>query len=148
MNKAPYFTTLWVTGQFVGYHKWPDAPAEVGFLRHLHRHLFKVKLSIFVSHDNRQEEFFIVQDSLIHYLRETFEHGFDVESTTSCEQMARRIAAHFLALDYKVRSVEVSEDGENGATVHLLGASPYPQELVYHGADESVPAGSPSAILD
>lgn len=105
---------IWVTTQFKGFHIWGEAPEEVEFLRNNHRHLFKVKITIEVLHDNRELEFFILQEIL-----DTF---IDVELTKdnlgSCEMIGEQIKLYF-EKEYPNRfiEVEVSEDGENGAIV-------------------------------
>lgn len=105
-------TYIWVTTSFVGFHRWKDAPSEVEFLRHFHRHVFHVKLFVPVSHDNRDVEFLQLKDRLDAYLVLTFGgEGFE----HSCEQIASMI----LDVYPHATRCEVSEDGENGATVIL-----------------------------
>ena len=136
MKLAPYFTTIWVTTEFSGLHRYPEAPEEVAWLRYPHRHLFKVRVELHVSNDNRDQEFFIVQGVLDHYVKEKLSVQSTDETcpTTSCETMAQRIAQYMLGNAYNVRSVEVSEDGENGAKVHMLGTLHTARELTYRDA--------------
>lgn len=103
---------VYVTHQFEGYHRWLEAPSAVIFLRDYHRHIFHVKLTVRVKHGNRDVEFFILQRHLkdvilLMYGGKHFNH--------SCEQIAEYISLQFTKQDYDVVSVEVSEDGENGA---------------------------------
>lgn len=96
-------------------HCWPEAPAAVGFLAHLHRHMFHVTLIADVEHDDRELEFILVKRRLQNWIS-------DVKAAwpkrISCEQMASCIGEQFMAW-YGRRNlqVEVSEDGENGAIV-------------------------------
>lgn len=115
-------TSIYVTSSFIGFHRWPEAPDEVAFLRSTHRHVFKVRVELAVTHDDRQLEFFIVKrelDALL-ALRNDTDLG-----ASSCEHLAKMIMA-FLSLDEdkKVLQVEVSEDGENGAIVKAEVAVP------------------------
>ena len=102
-------TVVWITTQFVGYHRWKDAPDQVAFLRNEHRHIFHVKLGVRVDHDNRAVEFFMLKEEVNKHLKLHFEgRRFEL----SCEQIAAKLLSYFSA-----EFVEVSEDGENGATV-------------------------------
>jgi len=113
---------IFVRTQFEGFHKWENAPEEVSFLQSLHRHLFQVKLTIAVEHNDREIEFFLVKQwldksaipALIGRLGEKM----------SCEAIAEQIIED--TKDYllyqKIEgerkiTCEVSEDGENGAVV-------------------------------
>lgn len=96
--------------RFVGFHKWPDAPAEVSFLKNFHRHEFHVRAEKVVSHEYRDVEFTLLKRSL-----EQTIHSKNIEdrvSVWSCETWARHLLEE-LDLD----KVEVFEDGENGAIV-------------------------------
>jgi 6-pyruvoyl-tetrahydropterin synthase len=98
--------------RFISFHKWGDAPIEVAFLRNLHRHEFHVKVAVSVTHSDRDVEFITLKndvDKIIQDLRCTWDEG------QSCEMMAEAIYAK-LPL-YKVFSIDVSEDGENGALI-------------------------------
>ena len=102
-------TVVWVSTLFEGFHRWKDAPNDVAFLRSFHRHVFDVKLGIEVGDDNREVEFFQLKKKVDEYINKTFE-GQQFEF--SCEQIAKLLLTRFSA-----SFVEVSEDGENGATV-------------------------------
>lgn len=101
---------IFITTQFEAYHSWNEAPEEVGFLKNLHRHIFKVKATWLVNHDNRDLEFFIQKRKVDKFIVEHFAEKQLVNM--SCEQMASMIKQQFDAIE-----VEVSEDGENGAIV-------------------------------
>lgn len=100
---------IYVKTQFEAFHRWIDAPEEVAFLRNWHRHVFHVKVSLCVQHNNRDIEFFMFRRLLDAFISRTFA-GQNLEY--SCETIAYLLASEFDAF-----SVEVSEDGENGAIV-------------------------------
>lgn len=115
----------WITvsDRFEGFHRWPKAPDEVGFLRNSHRHLFHVRVTIEVKGDDRELEFFLVKKFLNEEPLETLRHRttFKMGSSLSCEMMAEFLAKA-LAVRYgenRTIQVEVSEDGENGGIVTL-----------------------------
>lgn len=105
---------VWVTHRFAGFHQWEQAPERRAYLRDLHRHLFHVRAAVDVNHEGREIEF----HDLLAFLEA------ECRSLTvlgSCETVATLLAER-LADEYPGRrvSVEVSEDGENGATVDLM----------------------------
>lgn len=104
------WTSIFVRTQFEAFHRWKDAPEEVKFLRSYHRHIFHVKATIPVAHDNRDVEFFMFKRQLDEFLREKFAGR---EFDASCEMLAGWILDKFSS----ILQAEVSEDGENGATV-------------------------------
>lgn len=113
-------TYVWVTSHFAGFHRWKDAPEKVAFLRDWHRHVFHVKLSVCVSHANREVEFFILKEKLDNVLQTEFnQQRFEL----SCESIALKIIELMqVDEDIDVASCEVSEDNENGATVVVENA--------------------------
>ena len=104
---------IYVTTQFEGIHRYPDAPEEVSFLRNYHRHLFKVRFQIEVFHNERDIEFILFKRELDEYIRTYLQ---DKEMNLSCESIAEWLLAKVRTkyIDRKV-ICEVSEDGENGA---------------------------------
>jgi hypothetical protein len=101
---------IFVTLTFEGFHRWASAPDSVKFLRDFHRHIFHVKAVKSVSHCERDTEFILFKRELqehinLIYAGQRFEH--------SCETIAIGIMNEF-----HCETVEVSEDGENGAIVH------------------------------
>jgi hypothetical protein len=103
---------IWIQFQFEGFHQWPDAPEVVGFLRNRHRHLFHVKVTWQVAHNDRHLEFFIQQaraKAVVEQLKQ-----IEQVNLWSCEEWASNLLKQLQAV-----SVEVSEDGENGAIVCL-----------------------------
>lgn len=99
-----------------GIHKWPDAPATVGFLQSPHRHLFTYKLWFKVSHDDRDLEFFTLKELFQEWLDRMYagqpKLGYNFKSR-SCEHLAKEA----LRFHPNLLSVEVWEDDENGAVV-------------------------------
>lgn len=106
--------SITVTTQFVGLHHWPEAPSHVGFLRYPHRHCFGVEVEIATS-SSREVEFFTAKrmvDAAVADLRKDLIKN----PSYSCEQMAEYIGLRIERI-YEVKSVQVDEDAENGATV-------------------------------
>lgn len=111
-----------VTNNFKGYHKYDGAPKNVSFLSNMHRHIFNVKTTIDVFHNERDIEFFQLQHAIDKFVKlcynkswEQYIEGIYIES---CEALAEAILKH-LHENYPNRSVrvEVWEDNENGAIV-------------------------------
>ena len=103
---------IWITTQFTGFHRYPNAPDAVEFLKNEHRHIFKVRIDIEVFHDDREIEFFLFKDFVEN---EVIDTGRNFQNL-SCEMIADEIYA-MIRLRYPHRKmiIEVSEDGENGA---------------------------------
>lgn len=98
---------VFVTTRFEGMHFWADAPLDVSFLRHKHRHVFHVRLTKSVLHADRDIEFIMLKRDLEKYIK-----NLNIDELGSCEMIALDMQSFFDA-----DSVEVSEDGENGAIV-------------------------------
>ena len=108
-----------------GFHKWPDAKGEVNFLASKHRHVFHIKVTAKVSHDNRDVEILDLQSAILEAVATCYEAerlGILFE-TDSCEQIARNVALILMEDNFKVVEIEVLEDGENGACLKY-----YPHE--------------------
>lgn len=102
---------IWITTQFEGFHSYSQAPAGVEFLQLNHRHIFHVKCSIDVFHNDRDIEFILFKrfiDSVI--VKQQL-----ATKNLSCEMMADIIHQNIIK-KYNNRGVviEVSEDRENG----------------------------------
>jgi hypothetical protein len=98
-----------------GYHYWPDAPADVCFLRNKHRHVFIIDVCV-ESGPNRNVEFFTFSN----VVKRIINKGYNVCSDgsidfgeDSCETIARYIYEKLSEMGFKVKRVEVSEDGFN-----------------------------------
>ena len=111
----------WITVRtsFRGIHNWPGCPhEEVRFLRHPHRHVFHITVSVEVAGDDREIEFFLLQREIDEILAHTFnrEEGVVILEARSCEMIADEIHTR-MAQGYpgqKIR-ISVSEDNENEA---------------------------------
>lgn len=118
------FCSIYVQSQFIAFHRWEQAPQEVGFLASWHRHIFKVRVDLQVLHNDRGLEFFLVQKDL----NASLDLWREKKVYKSCEMFCEDI---FEALSPKYPSlfrVEVSEDGENGAVIlrNFPSAGPTP----------------------
>lgn len=102
---------IFIRTSFEGFHCWPDAPDEVGFLRDLHRHIFHVECELEVNHNDRDVEFILFKREVDFCIRKTMKAANT--DTWSCEKWA----SHLLTT-LNLTKCSVSEDGENGATVY------------------------------
>jgi len=103
-------TTVFATTRFESFHRWPDAPNEVAFLRDLHRHIFHVRAEVIVNHNDRDVEFILLGRKVAQHVQ-TVLCSRDT-SSWSCEHWATE-----LVVALGLCRCEVSEDGENGAVV-------------------------------
>jgi len=126
MNKKFIFVTF----QKEGIHRYPDAPDEVEFLRHPHRHMFHFRVEIEVFHDDRDIEFIMFKRELEGLYAED---GILELDYCSCEMLADALAG-YIQQEYPDRDlkIEISEDGENGA-VSYYEAREQPPILYNHG---------------
>lgn len=113
-------TKIFCTLQVEGLHCWPECPyEEVKYLRDPHRHVFHIKATKKVTHDDRDVEFIMLKHKIEDYFYEKY---FDSDlrlmnfGSMSCEMIAKELIAKFNLL-----RCEVSEDGENGAIVSVTG---------------------------
>lgn len=115
--------SIFVTLEFVGFHRWPDAPPEVDYLASRHRHLFKVRVDIGVDNNDRAIEYHIFKRQLeqaVYIDSRVVDGTSELEfGAMSCEAIAERLLIDIKELypsqDYY--RVEVSEDGENGSSI-------------------------------
>jgi len=126
MSTATKF--IWVTFQKEGIHRYPEAltnPAlatgdeyDVSFLGHPHRHIFHFRVSIEVTHNNRDIEFIQFK----RWLERLYNEGVLVLDYKSCEMMSDDLYVH-IAARYPGRAViiQVAEDGENGCEISYPG---------------------------
>lgn len=118
---------IWVTFQKEGIHKYPAAledPAlatgdeyDVSFLGYPHRHKFHFRVAISVTHNDRDIEFIQFQ----RWLENLYKEDVIQLDYKSCEMMSDdlfdQISAKYPGRDVKI---EISEDGENGATIEYV----------------------------
>ena len=115
---------------FEALHQWPEAPPEVSFLAHPHRHVFVAYVTVLVRHGNRDVEFFALKeliDQAVGWLtlstkKETAEvSGIGLPLIKlSCEDIALFIGNYLKKIGIIVKQVEVSEDDENSGIVEFL----------------------------
>jgi len=107
--------TIWVTWGFVGFHSYPSAPPVVGYLSHMHRHTFNIRVELDVAHEiDRELEFHMVRNKLMY----AFFRQVNDQDTGSCEAMCD-LLSHIVQLEYPGRShtITIDEDGECGSTL-------------------------------
>jgi hypothetical protein len=126
MSTATKF--IWVTFEKEGIHRYPEAltdPAlatgdeyDVSFLGHPHRHIFHFRVSIEVTHNNRDIEFIQFK----RWLERLYSQGTLVLDYKSTEMMSDDLYVH-IAARYPGRAViiQVAEDGENGCEISYPG---------------------------
>lgn len=96
----------------VGFHNYPDAPAFCTYLADRHRHVFEIRCSFEVSHNNREIEINIMQHYIENLLKSRF--GYPCEfGARSCEDIAEMLLDeyHFMV------ECQVLEDGYGGASL-------------------------------
>lgn len=103
---------IWVTFQKKGFHRYPDAPEDVKYLRDVHRHIFKFKVGVEVTHDNRDIEF----HQFLNWLEGLFAETVLNVDYKSCEMIANDIYEQIVLQYGELRCfISVAEDGECGA---------------------------------
>lgn len=121
-------TEVFCTFRLVGFHKWRNAPDEFAYLGNTHRHEFHFKVFASVSHDDRQIEFCEMKRQAENAIFDNFglydlgnRGGLDFASL-SCEMIAKHLYKDMIEENVKykaITSIEVNEDGENGARVYF-----------------------------
>jgi len=113
MSKYLDVNYIWITTDKVMFHKYPNAPDEVNFLKNLHRHLFKFKVYIQIKDNNRDIEFFMFKRSVKKYINKIY---LELKESFSCEMFSDELAK-CIRQYYPNRKImiEISEDGENGS---------------------------------
>lgn len=111
-----YQKTVWIKTSFVGFHCWPDAPAEVSYLRSLHRHTFNVRVCVSVDHSDRAVEFHLLKERVENCCTK-LRHELSELRHLSCEMLAESLTEQLLDKQLFVCSVQVDEDGECGAEI-------------------------------
>jgi len=116
MNKNRTF--IWCTLEVEGVHFWP-IPNEEKYLQNLHRHLFKIRVSVEVKNDNREIEFIALKRWILTKIRAQYGYGLVDWRDMSCEQIAKWILMNVSSYYGHDRHyvVDVSEDGENGSEI-------------------------------
>lgn len=104
-----------VSNEFEALHYWSKAPKEVEFLRDKHRHIFHVRTTVNVEHNDRDIEFILLKRDLNRAL-DDFKKLVAANPTFSCEDVCEYII-EYIENNYKCSYIKVScfEDNENGA---------------------------------
>lgn len=110
---AEPLVTVWATVDVPGMHFWAAAPTHRAYLRTPHRHLFRLRAEVQVSHDDRAVEFHDLQN----LMREWWAPYALTAGSRSCEDLARSLGDKLRGDGLTPVSIDVSEDQENGATV-------------------------------
>lgn len=97
-----------------GFHRWPEAPDSLNYLRNRHRHIFQIRMEIPVSNNDREIEIIQKQHQISSYLKDRYSTGYSPceFGSASCEQIAQELLEFFHAA-----SCTVLEDGYGGAKV-------------------------------
>jgi hypothetical protein len=124
--------TIFVRFQKEGIHKYPAAATDpnlatgdeydVSFLATPHRHIFHFEVTIEVFHNDRDIEFIQFK----RWLENRYSQGILALDYKSCEMISDDLY-EVIATRYPNRSITitVSEDNENGATIHYNTTIPY-----------------------
>jgi len=114
-------TSVWVTFQKEGVHKYPAAASDpklaaVSFLANEHRHIFHFRVQLEVFHDDREVEFILLKREL----EGLYTSGTLQLNNMSCEMIARELLTYINEY-YPGRdcTISVSEDNENGCTLEF-----------------------------
>lgn len=106
-----------VRTDFEGFHYYPNAgkiDKRIEFLENEHRHVFKIEVTISVTHLDRELEFFLVKWSLNDFIKTgNMNHK-------SCEMIADDILNDHLIPKYgndRYYKIVVSEDGESDGII-------------------------------
>jgi hypothetical protein len=108
---------IYVTFQREGIHAYPAAAtepalADVAFLGAPHRHMFHFKVGISVVHNDRDIEFIQFK----RWIEGLYGTGTLELNYKSCEMISEDLYAQISArYPGRTVSIDVSEDGENGA---------------------------------
>lgn len=109
-----------VRTDFSGFHHYPNAgniDNRIAFLENTHHHTFGVKVKMNVTHNDREQEFFLVKWQLDGFIEERVScHKNNYKNevhSQSCEMIADCILNEFLIPRFgqRIYEVSVSEDG-------------------------------------
>lgn len=132
MSQQPPEKLIWITFQKEGVHLYPAAATDpklktgdwddVSFLGVAHRHIFHFKVQIEVMHDDRDIEFIQFK----RWCERLYATDILELNHKSCEMIADDLAAQILN-KYPNRKliIDVSEDGENGASLTIHKSVPF-----------------------
>lgn len=113
--------TITATVRVPGLHHWPDATASRAYLAAPHRHLFVVRPTVVVEHEDRAVEYHNLAATTLRIL-EALAEPYGPDRTMldfgprSCEAIATGVADALAELGLRVVEASVSEDDEFTAT--------------------------------
>ena len=89
------------------------SPAEVRFLKDLHRHIFNIKIWFEIHHNDRDLEFFIMKKKVDQAINALYiNHQYSLYEVWSCEMIAQDLL-EFFDPEFTITKIEVNEDWEN-----------------------------------
>lgn len=97
-----------------GFHYWKEASGEVKYLSARHRHIFVIRCSFLVEHEDRQIEINTQQNKIENYLRAAYGSPCEFKGM-SCEMIAQQLMERFVKDN--IIECQVLEDGYGGATL-------------------------------
>lgn len=98
-----------------GIHCWPECPFDdVSFLKNPHRHIFKIRVTKTVDHNDRDVEIILLKRKIHKIIVSSFPSE---DSAVQFGRMSCEDIAEFILNNVNVDMVEVLEDGENGGLV-------------------------------
>ena len=126
-------TSIVTQARVEGQHRYEGAPPAVQFLAFPHRHEFHIRVEIEVFHTNRDIEIIMLKHLILQHFEAEYpklNHASRIYNfeTLSCETLAENLM-FYLKGYYKdddeadelgrsrLMSVQVLEDGENGAII-------------------------------
>lgn len=136
-KKVPV-TYVVVNLQVEGIHNWPDVDAfveGVSFLKHLHRHMFHIKATAKVEHDDIDKEIILMKREINNYLKRTYGNLTDDTRPLNFDHMSCEMIAKDLCEAFDLRSCEVLEDGENGAFVEIQNHQVFNHLIEHEGVN-------------
>jgi len=135
--KSAALRTIFVRFQKEGIHCYPAAATDpslktgdeydVSFLATPHRHIFHFEVAIEVFHNDRDIEFIQFK----RWLENQYSQNILALDYKSCEMISDDLYG-VIATRYPNRNITitVSEDNENGATIHYNRTQPYQQVAI------------------
>ena len=117
-----FYRRIYVKFEKEGIHAYPEAATnpilkDVSFLANPHRHIFKFKVWMSVLHNERDVEFILLK----RYCESLYNQNFLYLDNKSCETMAEELVVMlYRKYPYREITVQVSEDGENGAIIEYF----------------------------
>ncbi len=105
---------IWIKTNYIGFHRWKEAPEECKYLRDLHRHTFNVKVWLEVKHNERDVEFYTFKKQINTLLTHPFMHQHSSSCEMYCDALHHLIQEELKIKDREIR-ISIDEDGEAGA---------------------------------